>query len=92
MATFNSPKTREVNLALYSDGSWKIISDLPLATVAEQVSAAAASVSAYASRIEAGEPDKEDTDEDEPGVVATTVNPEPVSTEQLVGFNQVTGR
>lgn len=69
MATFNSPKTREVNLALYSDGSWKIISDLPAAEISARLEVASRGVADYVARVAAGEQSDED---DEAGVTVVT--------------------
>lgn len=75
MATISSPRAklaRTVSLAIFEDGSWKIISDLEPAEIKAKLETALAEVNETLDRRTAGETD--DDEDDEPaGVTVTTL-------------------
>lgn len=80
MATISSPRaklTRTVSLAIFEDGSWKVISDLEPAEIKAQLDMAYAEVVNALERRAAGETDEDEDDADETaGVTVTTISPE----------------
>lgn len=76
MATISSPKAklaRTVNLAVFEDGSWKIISDLEPAEIKSLLEEKLAEVNSVLDRRTAGEKDEDDEDDDTAGVTVTTL-------------------